>query len=157
MADGSYHPDDDGIAQGHRAIRMAVETRLSEMVSDKRAARQKFDRREQAARFILDGFDGANWLDVSAEIARRLTEQERVGLLMCVLKSLPEEIADQVVQGMFEPGVPSSSKDHKEAAAFWATNASQAEIKAFVHAGIETMPPETRAAMKDWLNGKGKK
>lgn len=157
MPDGSYHPQDDGIAQGHKAIRAAVERRFDELVKDKAAARKAFDRKEQAARFILDGLDGGDWLEVAAQIARRLTEEERVGLLAGVIKSIPDHLTEQVISAMFKPSLPVSSKDHMEAAKFWAESASPAEVKAFVAAGIGFMPPETREAMRVWLNGEGGK
>lgn len=138
---------------------MAVEARLQEIVADKWAARQKFKRREQAARLILDGLDGASWFDIAGDLGRKLTEQERVSLLMCVIKSLPDELTAQVIEGMFEVGIPTSgvnAKEHRDAASLWAEYASPAEIKAFVHAGINAMPPETRAGMRDWLNKGGK-
>jgi hypothetical protein len=152
MADGTYHPQDDGISQGQKAIRAAVERRFDDIVKDKAAARRQFDRKEQAARFILDGLDGGDWLDVAAQIARRLTEEERVGLLAGVIKSIPDHLTEQVISGMFEPGLPVSSKDHMEAAKFWSESASPAEVRAFVAAGIGVMPPETREAMRVWLN-----
>lgn len=148
----TYHPNDDGIAQGHRAIRTAVERRLQEIVQDKQTARIVHERREQAARCILDGLDGASWLDVAAVLARKLTEEERVGLLAGVIKSIPDDLTLQVLNAMFEPGIPASAKDHKEAAQFWAKDATPAEIRAFVAAGIEQMPPETRTSMVNWLN-----
>lgn len=158
MADGGMHPDDDATAQGHRAIRAAVERRFDQIVQDKATARKAFDRREQAARFILDGLDGGDWLEVAAQIARRLTEEERVGLLAGVIKSLPDDLTKQVLDAMFDGGVPGSDpKDHMAAAKFWAADATPVEIKAFVAVGIKQMPPETRRAMRQWLNkGEGK-
>jgi hypothetical protein len=156
MADGSHM--DDSAAQGHRAIRMAVEARFEQIAQDKAAARKAFDRREQAARFILDGLDAgadaAAWLAVAPEIARRLTERERVGLLIGVIKSLPDDITSQVLDGLFEPGTFScTSQDHVWEANWWADHATPAEIKAFVHAGIKRMPAKTRTGMLDWLKG----
>jgi hypothetical protein len=156
MADGSYHPSDDGIAQGKRAIEAAVQRRLSDIIHDKATARLAFDRREQAARFILDGLDGGDWLEVAAQIARKLTEEERVALLAAVIKSLPDDLTLQVLNAMFEPGIPADSKHHKQAAQFWVSEATPAAIKAFVAAGIRRMPPETREAMRVWLNKGGK-
>lgn len=146
------HIDDDGPAQGMRAIKMAVEARFKEIVADKWAARRKFDRQEQAARFILDGFDSGDWFPIAGEIAKRLTEEQRTGLLMCVIKSLPDDLTRQVLEGMLAPGLPASAGDYKEAADHWAEHASPAEIRAFVAAGIKAMPPETRQRMRNWLN-----
>lgn len=153
MADGALHPDDDSIAQGQRAIRAAVERRLGDIVKDKATARMAFERREQAARFILDGLDGGDWLDVSAQIARRLTEEERVQLLYCAIKSVPDELAAIALKYLFVVDVPAvDADDHKASAKYWADEASPAEIRAFVSAGIKRMPPETRERMRRWLN-----
>ena len=152
MADGSFDPSDDGIAQGTRAVQAAVERRLSDIVQDKVTARMAFERREQAARFILDGLDGADWLDVAAMLARKLTEEERVSLLAAVIKSIPDDLTLQVLNAMFEPGIPATGKDHMHSAKFWAADATPVEVKAFVAAGIEVMPPETRESMRVWLN-----
>ncbi len=132
---------------------MAVSRRFDEIVADKVAARRLFERREQAARFILDGLDGGDWLEVSAQIARKLTEQERTALLITVVKSLPDEISSQALDALFDPGVPMyDAKEQMHAANFWADQASPAEIRAFVSAGIKRMPPETRQSMRTWLN-----
>ena len=142
--------------QQAKITRKALSEQLDQIALDRAVARLSFDRRDQAAMWLLDGLNAQTsevWLEVSAQVARLLNDQERAGLLVAVVKAVPSDLAVQVIEGLFDPSFAFGmrAKDHITEAKTWALKASPPEVRAFIHEGINKMNVEGKRKLLEWL------
>ena len=121
---------------------------------------QKLERRTRAANLVMNllvSEDLAGWMDSPPAFARLLSENDLKGLAFAVLRALPVEEADDVIEAVFYPDrapiMPTDQLDLAQARAE-ARQIGPHGVKAMARACVERMPPRTRTAFLGWLQEK---
>lgn len=92
----------------------------------------------------------------AANLARDLSEDDRIRLLWLFMDTFPGHIAEQAAQAFFEGvGYPGASimEDPREDAKFWAGQANPKEVDAFAMACFNRMSKNRRHQFLQWATG----
>lgn len=140
------------------ATALALRQRFNEKAVNEIVARRKMDAEVQSALLIMDMMKADcadDLLTIAPQIARLIEDHHRAQIAAVMLRSLPESMVYAVFEAFeHDEGLGRwlNAEPHRDNAKFWAKDASQSQLKAFIFEGLNHLRPETREAMRVWLN-----
>lgn len=109
------------------------------------------------SRALTLGTNIETWLGVALIFRARLTPQERAALAVSALRSLEPSDAAQVFEfACPSAGYPSTLDNLMRDARWWASFATEDELKAYSVAIHESMTPDDQANFLRWASGQGR-